>query len=307
MRKIDAVSLKVALGAILLSFLFASCKSTTVDEKSSEAQASSSDRKSAFYTISEKLEPSHMKTAMISTLDHHFIEIQEKIDEAAVEISTLSGMSTWEKIDLAVDLYGRLLSFFVKIELPVMASLYEVDHNRLLPAVTLKVMDMKEAFKSVLVGTFSGKHRFLVDYNSLPGFKRFTQMFRLALPSPSKGESLNLASDTPSSNPPLTLEDLLNQPKPGPLTPEISMDVNAEAKSFRESFNKIVPNSLIISSMLIGTAVAVIVTVATLNPAVGGGVGVATGFGILAFVGGSYGIMKTIETYKAEDHAPAPN
>lgn len=54
--------------------------------------------------------------------------------------------------------------------------------------------------------------------------------------------------------------------------------------------------------MLISIAAAIIVTVATLNPAIGGGVGVATDFAILAFEGGCYGIVQTIETYKTQIH-----
>jgi hypothetical protein len=294
------------ISSLILASLSYACKSATENSESSERKLPQGEGKAAFYAISERLESSRLKSGMVATLDQHFPEIQEKINEAAVEISTFNGMSKWEKIDMAVDLYGRMLTYFVIIELPLMAAVYEVDHRQITPAVMTKVNEMKSAFKTVLVGAANGKMRFLVDYESIPGFKRFSKLFRLDLPRQSDNGSLNLATD-PSGNPPLTVEDLLKQPSPKPLTPEISLDVNAEARSFRESFNKIVPNSLIISSMLIGTAVAIIVTVATFNPAIGGGVGVATGFGILAFVGGSYGIMKTIESYKTEIHAPAPD
>lgn len=297
---------KIMILSLILASLAAACKSAPENSESSERKVFQSDGKSAFYAISERLESSRLKKAMIATLEQHFPEIQEKINEAAVEISTFEGMSKWEKIDLAVDLYGRMLAFFVKIELPIMAAVYGVDHNQITPAVMNKVNEMKSAFKTVLVGAANGKMKFKVDYESIPWFKTFSKLFRLELPRQANDGSLNLAADQ-SSNPPFTVEDLLKQPSPGPLTPEISVDVDTEARTFRESFNKIVPNSLIISSMLIGTAVAIIVTVATFNPAIGGGVGVATGFGILAFIGGSYGIMKTIESYKTEVHAPAPD
>lgn len=112
---------------------------------------------------------------------------------------------------------------------------------------------------------------------------------------------MQLALETSPKSPVLTIEDLTiptaKQPQVNfDLEPQLQVNLEKEDKDFKQAFHKIVSHSLMISSMLIGTAVAVIVTVATLIPEVEGGVSVGTGFGILAFLGGSYGLVQTIET-----------
>ena len=116
-----------------------------------------------------------------------------------------------------------------------------------------------------------------------------------------------MASESSPKSPVLTIEDLTiptaKQPQVNiDLEPQLQVNLEREDKDFKQAFHKIVPYSLMISSMLIGTVAAVIVTVATLNPAVGRGLDVATGFGILAFVGGIYGLVQTIESYKSNIH-----
>lgn len=286
------------VGVMILLGLSTSCR-TSQETEASEARAVSNDRKSAFYLVVDRLEPSKLKEAMTKTLDRNLDKIQSRMEKAAQEVSQFAGQPADAKIRLAVDLYGNLLSFFMAIELPILAKIYEVEAEKLSFPMEERREAMKAAFGKILTEVYRGNLHLLMDYNQIPGLKQLSQLTRLSWPSSKKESGFQLSESSPK-DPVLTLEDLA---KP---TPQVNEGLEKEAKEFKQAFNEIVPPSLMISSMLIGTAVAVIVTVATLNPAVGGGVGVATGLGILAFVGGSYGLVQTMETYKSQIHKTNP-
>ncbi|MEI8027345.1 MAG: hypothetical protein WCI18_13435 [Pseudomonadota bacterium] len=298
----------ISLAVVCLT-LSSSCASRNRIDETSETQAARIDRKNAFYSLLANLEESPLKMGMSQVLEKNYATIQSQIDLAANQISDLGQKSTEEKIQLVTDMYSHFLSFFVNLELPLYSKIYQIEANQVAPAVKKRNAEMSRALGQILNAAAKGKLDFLIDYNKIPGLKTLSQWTRLTWPPERKDSSLNLTTPSAASaslavfnGASLDFNALPQIAASGIAASDAEVNVKAETENFRAAFQKIVPNSLIISSMLIGIAAAVIVTVATLNPAIGGGVGVATGFAILAFVGGSYGIVQTIESYKTQVH-----
>ena len=309
MNKVIISCTKNIFLALLWLTLSSSCASSNRVDETSETQAAKTDRKNAFYSLLAKLEESPLKMGMSQVLNSHYAEIQAQIDLAAKQISGLGQKSAEEKIQLVTDIYSHFLSFFVNLELPLYSEIYQIDANQVAPAVQKRNAEMSQALGQILNAAAKGKLDFLIDYNNIAGLRTLSQWTRLTWPPEKKDSSLNLAASSTANaslaifnGASLDFNSLPQIPPSGIASSGGEVNVKVETENFRAAFQKIVPNSLIISSMLIGIAAAVIVTVATLNPAIGGGVGVATGFAILAFVGGSYGIVPTIETYKTHVH-----